>query len=113
MQGRQECKTINDLWRIGRTRHRVGADAVRTFFQDIRYALRMLAKNAGFTRIAVLMLARGIGANTAIFSVLTGVLFKPLLVKAPEELVNVYSFKSGDFVDYAPMSYPDYNAFPR
>src|SRR3979411_2392874 len=58
-------------------------------FQDLRYGVRMLLKNPGFTAIAVLSLALGIGANTAIFQLLDAVRLRTLPVSRPTELVQV------------------------
>src|SRR5215467_3318101 len=66
-----------------------GVTLVENFIQDLKFGARMLRKNPGFTLVAVLTLALGIGANAAIFTVINTVLLRPLAVQHPEQLVAV------------------------
>ncbi len=79
---------------------------MNSFWQDVRYGLRVLAKNPGFTAIAILTLALGIGADTALFSVVNGVLLNPLPFSNPDELVAVYT-KSPNFQESS-IAYPNF-----
>ncbi|HEY1339859.1 MAG TPA: ABC transporter permease [Bryobacteraceae bacterium] len=80
---------------------------VGTIVRDARHALRLLAAKPGFTATAVAVLALGIGANAAIFTLINFFLFKPLALHKPEELVGVYS-RNTKRPEYRAFSYPNY-----
>ena len=82
-----------------------------TLLQDVRYGLRMLARSPGFAVAAVLTLALGVGANTAVFSVVNTVLLKPLPFAEPDRLVRVESMWTRGGPHPNPLSYPDFFDF--
>ena len=80
---------------------------MQNFWQDVRYAARMLAKNPGFAAVAILTLALGIGANTAIFSMVDSLLLRPLPVKDPQQM-TVIAFRQKQGLVQNQMSVADY-----
>src|SRR2546430_13095358 len=81
---------------------------IESLFADIRFAVRWLRKSPGFAIVAIASLAIGIGFNTALFTVVDALLFKPLPVAAPERLIDVFTSDSTGTVDFSTSSYPDY-----
>jgi predicted permease len=83
----------NDKWKM----KQIKTNAMHTLLQDLRYGFRMLLKQKGLTAVALLSLALGIGANTALFSIVDAMLLKMLPVKEPERLVLFKSVAPKDF----------------
>src|ERR1700726_1586713 len=80
---------------------------MQTLLQDIRYGVRTLIKNPGFTAVAILTLALGIGANTAIFSVLDAVILRPLPYPGADRLVLLWTDMTSAGQSRTPFSGPD------
>ena len=83
-----------------------GVNFIGSLIQDLRFGLRMLRKNPGFTAAAVLALALGIGVNTTVFTAFDAVALRPRPVRDPDRLVGVYRTAQG--VNHGGFSYPDY-----
>ena len=86
---------------------------LENIFQDLRYGARTLRKNPGFTIIAVFILALGIGANTAIFSIIDVLLFRPLPVSSPNELVRIFNGDTRGDAKWGFISLPEYRGISR
>jgi len=86
------AEDVRESWRLAWLEH---------FFRDLRYGARALRKSPGFTAVAVLTLALGIGANTAIFSAIDALMLRPLPFTDADQLVRIYSIQKGMFNTFA------------
>ena len=106
-QIKEECREMRNI------------SFIENFFQDVRFGLRMLRRNPGFSFLAILCLTLGIGATTAVFGWIEGVLFRPFPAVAHQErMVAVWGtepggYDKGDGVGYADISWPDFIDFQK
>ena len=98
-QAREQCREAR------------GVRMIEELWQDLRYGARMLRKNPGFTLVAVVTLALGVGANTAIFSVVNAVLLRPLPYAHPSRLVTLWGKTANTGADRMPFSYPNFTDY--
>src|SRR5262245_65211030 len=88
--------------------------SMESFWRDVRLSFRTFARNPGFTAVALLSLALGIGANTAIFTLINALFLNPLAVKDPSELVAVFTIDAnnpGQFSNLNALSYRNYKDY--
>jgi predicted permease len=100
-RAKEECRDVR------------GVSFIESLLQDLRFGLRMFRKNPGFTGVAVLTLALGIGANTAIFSVVNTVLLRPLPYKDADHLVTVWGYNRARGYDtdlVSPLDFADWRS---
>lgn len=104
---------LNRKLAIDNRKSTITGSSLVTMITDLKYAIRMLRKNPGFSFIAVLVLALGIGANTAIFSVVNGVLLRPLPYTEPDQLFMVWendTQEGNPRNDVSPANFLDWKA---
>src|SRR6202020_159086 len=87
--------------------HKPGG-SLRNLIQDIRYGVRMLFKQPGFSVAAVVVLALGVGGSTAMFSIVDALLLKPLVIQKPDQIVGCFSRDTQKPDSYRGFSYPNY-----